>query len=406
MKRVKFQVILLLGDNLGLNGMLGFVGSFKANHWCRICKVTAKVASMLTIENESALRTKINYIEDVHACDTYNTGIKEECAFHKIPSYNLSENVSVDMMHDLLEGVCVYVMRSTIHTFIFVKKYFTLQALNNKVQQFEYGYTEIANKPPVITINRLKNKLNLKISAAEMLCLVRYFGLMVGHCILDERDEHWQLYKYLRRIIDIVTSPRIIVDSDASDLQELIHKHHTLYIKLYGNLKPKFHILLHYPRLLLQNGPVIHFWSMRFESNHSKIKANAQSSSNNKNLLVSVAIKQTLKMCEMMHNLSCESTVTLGSKDDSDKSELAHLFTDIDLANKAEYYKQVDMHGTLYKIGVFLVVDMQNIEKDFGEVMNRTRIQKLIKYENRPNIAPCLSVKSFETRYVASRYYL
>lgn len=38
-KKVKiyFALGLLLGDNLGLNGMLGFVESFNAYHSCRLC---------------------------------------------------------------------------------------------------------------------------------------------------------------------------------------------------------------------------------------------------------------------------------------------------------------------------------------------------------------------------------
>jgi len=36
------------------------------------------------------------------------TGIKETCAFNILQSFHAVENYSVDIMHDLLEGVCVY----------------------------------------------------------------------------------------------------------------------------------------------------------------------------------------------------------------------------------------------------------------------------------------------------------
>ncbi|CAI6347439.1 unnamed protein product [Macrosiphum euphorbiae] len=34
---IYFALGLVLGDNLGLNSILGFVESFSANHYCRIC---------------------------------------------------------------------------------------------------------------------------------------------------------------------------------------------------------------------------------------------------------------------------------------------------------------------------------------------------------------------------------
>lgn len=41
--RVKFQVTLILGDNLGLNSILGFSESFTLSHYCRICKASKQL---------------------------------------------------------------------------------------------------------------------------------------------------------------------------------------------------------------------------------------------------------------------------------------------------------------------------------------------------------------------------
>ena len=62
---------------------------------------------------------------------------------------------------------------------------------------------------------------------------------MIGN-LIPEDGEYWQLYKYLRQIIDIVTSPRII-RSDAKILKALIVNHNQLYLDLFGSLKPKLH---------------------------------------------------------------------------------------------------------------------------------------------------------------------
>lgn len=162
-------------------------------------------------------------------------------------------------------------MSAIVSVLIYKRKYFTLDELNSFIKSFPFN--DNANKPPEISRNRSNNQALLKMSASEMLSFVRFFGLMVGHLITDKEDEYWKLYKYLRQIIDILCSPRII-DSDAKQLKVLIKLHHELYIRLCGPLKPKFHILSHYPRILFENGPFTNFWCMRFESRHRDLKAN------------------------------------------------------------------------------------------------------------------------------------
>ena len=62
---VKFQLVLILGDNLGLNGILGFVESFSANCFCRICKIHIDESLRLTTESDFLLRTPKSYEADV-----------------------------------------------------------------------------------------------------------------------------------------------------------------------------------------------------------------------------------------------------------------------------------------------------------------------------------------------------
>ena len=273
-KMVKFQLVLIIGDNLGFNGICGFVESFKANFCCRICNISLEDLCTTSKENVSLLRNKISYKADVEVKNLSKTGVKEECVFNAVNGFHIIENISIDMMHDVLEGVCMYIMRGTIFYFIFTKKHFTLEQMNDIIENFEYGHE--SNKPPKIALNRLKQKIDLKMSAAEMLCFERYFGLMFGN-LVPEGEKHWKLYIFLRKIIHIITSPRII-PSYVLQLTHLIMELNNMYIRLFGKLKPKFHFLIHYPRLLLLNGPCIHYWTMRFESRHKEMKSNALAS--------------------------------------------------------------------------------------------------------------------------------
>ena len=49
-KKVKFQLMLILGANLGSNQIRGFVAAFIANYFCRMCKVTYAEACQIETE--------------------------------------------------------------------------------------------------------------------------------------------------------------------------------------------------------------------------------------------------------------------------------------------------------------------------------------------------------------------
>lgn len=57
----------------------------------------------------------------------------------------------------------------------------------------------------------MKEKLNLKYSAAEMLFLTRYLGIIIGDKV-PRNNRHWQMYIKLRKIVDILMSPRITIE--------------------------------------------------------------------------------------------------------------------------------------------------------------------------------------------------
>lgn len=108
-------------------------------------------------------------------------------------------------------------------------------------------------------------------TASEMLCFVKFLGLLIGD-LIPENDTFWQLYILLRRIIDILLS-RTSTRDDTLLINNLIYEHNKLYIELSGNkLKPKYHHLLHYAMVLEMSGPFIHYSSMRFEAKHKDLK--------------------------------------------------------------------------------------------------------------------------------------
>lgn len=154
--KIFFKLALIVGDNLGLNSMLGFTTSFNADSFCRFCKVTEAMSTKLIEQDDSLLRTKLNYDSDVLRHDSQKTGIKEYCAWNKVNNFHVAENYSVDIMHDLLEGVCNYDLGLILHDLIISKKLLTLDNLNFKIKFFQYLKNSI--KLPTITCSQLNNK--------------------------------------------------------------------------------------------------------------------------------------------------------------------------------------------------------------------------------------------------------
>ncbi|KAF0723633.1 Uncharacterized protein FWK35_00027468, partial [Aphis craccivora] len=179
--QVYFVLGLMLGDNLGLNSVLGFVESFSANYYCRICKSHKSSLQKMLFESTECLRNAENYELDVLKDNVSETGIRELCVFNQIPNYHVTVNSVCDFMHDITEGVARYDM-ALIITHLIKDKYFTLKCLNNRIMLFEYGFSEKKNSPPATNQNNLNNGCII-MSSSEMLCLVRYFGLIVGELI-------------------------------------------------------------------------------------------------------------------------------------------------------------------------------------------------------------------------------
>lgn len=213
------------------------------------------------------MRNEDNYSQGIAINNQSLTGIHEMCVWNQIDNFHAIKNYSVDSIHDILEGVCSYDLSSILYEFIINLKYFSLDTLNNRLQYLNYNPSKVQNKPQLISMDVIKHKKKLKMSATEVLCFTRHLGLIIGD-LIPINSEFWQLYILLRQIIQIIHL-KSIQPKYALLLKTLITEHHELYLKLFQtNSKPKHHHLLHYPYIMSKVGPVSHLWSMRYESKH------------------------------------------------------------------------------------------------------------------------------------------
>lgn len=277
-KLIFFVAPLILGDNLGLNTILGFNASFNSNYFCRICKADKNQTQSLHLEVPLLMRKPEDYQVNCY-------GIKNVCVFNNLPYFHCCHNVSCDIMHDLFEGVCRYAMAKIIHNFVREKSYFTMQHLNNRIKYFDYNdNVDIGNRIPVININHIEKGLII-MSSAEMHALVSYFAIICGD-LVDDSDEVWHFYLLLSNIIYIVTAISVR-EEEILYLQNIISEFTRKYIHIFNcTLALKFHFLTHYPSTIKLIGSLTHVSSIQFESFHKIGKDSAHavmSRVNNKN---------------------------------------------------------------------------------------------------------------------------
>lgn len=167
--------------------------------------------------------------------------------------------------------------------------------MNNRIQSFPFSSVSKSNKPPIITNNKFMNK-DLSLSAAEMHNLVSYLTLIIGD-LIPHNCEVWHMFLVLQRILCICSS-KSLTRATCDYWDVLVTEHHELYLKLFKQtLKPKFHFMLHYGRIIRQSGPLAHNWGYRFEGKHFQLKQYTNVCRSRIHLTKSVVVRHQLGLC-------------------------------------------------------------------------------------------------------------
>ena len=156
-------------------------------------------------------------------------------------------------------------------------------------------------------------------------------------------------------------------------LEILIPEFLSSYKLLYGALKFKFHNMTHYIRTIIDNGPLIHYWTMRFESKHREHKLTAATSSNRVNILKTLSIKSQLRLAYLKAEkyLECfKNEVKLHNHEDIDPRSHKMYFPASELGEKIVSTNFAEFQGREYKINMVLVLEMgDNDLLNFGKIV-------------------------------------
>ncbi|XP_026289866.2 uncharacterized protein LOC113214642 [Frankliniella occidentalis] len=307
---LRATLTVLCADTLAAHEVLGLL-SPSARHFCRVCMVSRQEfrANLLAVGER---RTKAMLDEQVRLMNQRRSrqtefGVRKSCPLHLSRGFDGTRDVIFDCFHDLLEGVCHWVVSLCLRSFISVDNNISLKDLNDRIPAFNYGVNEIKNKASANFSDDSLKGSKLKQTGCQMWCLTRMLGFLVPE--VPAEDEHLKLLNLLQAILLIVFSDAVRPE-DITRLEELIAEHHTLFERLHvtpehnvfddlsddeeeaeenpddpmddeeaasvqrsrvpkkvtpGN---KLHHLVHYPDIFRDHGSLIRYWCARYEGRH------------------------------------------------------------------------------------------------------------------------------------------
>ena len=359
---VRGSIIAITGDNLGSHWIGGFLSSFSKSYVCRYCSNNTELSARTPASYDLCVR-ELQYTKKSNVL-----GIKFSSVFNKLSFYHVcNPGLPPCIAHDLFEGVVAYDMMLFINYF-FSNGWFTENYLNNEITLFKYDPTSALNKPVPLK----KEAKRLGGNAAQNWCFLRMFSLFVIQKVKSIDDKVWKAYLLLRQIVELACAPSI-TKTQISLMSFVIDEYMEMRLNCFPEvcLRPKHHYIKHYPWLTLQFGPLINFWTLRFESKHSYFKRSIRSCKNFVNVTSTLANAHQLFQAYLEETDQVFKTVVQESKEDrvvfcNEIANIIHAYR-FDMAN-CVVCKHVIHKGTCYKLSQFLVLNREELDLRVGKI--------------------------------------
>lgn len=280
-------------------------------------------------------------------------------------------------MHDIFEGVCHFQMTKIILHFLEINL-FTLDDLNNRKSLFDYGFYQIDHRSVDIQMKHLQTG-KLKMSGSQSLCFTTYFSLIIGDLV--PRDEAWELYRTLLKILDVLMQNSLSME-EIENLDILVETNHNLYMNTFqAFLKPKHHFMVHYANLIRLIEPLRNIHVMKQEMYHRELKRYINQSYNRINLPKSVLIKESLKFAARLvegrgysHSpFNQESVMNTSSINTTVFAEIKKFFSNEELS-KVSFIKEIYYKNMLFKVGTVLPIYNSEKEAQFCKVLQIVKV--------------------------------
>lgn len=291
-------IVYVSADNLGAHSLAGFKESFSEGKICRFCLADRKDIQICPVKSgKFTLRTQES-IDDCLSTLKQNEhlkivdGVKRACPLDRLQYFQTAKGFPPDILHDLFEGIVREELALCFNYFISCK-FFTLEDLNNGIRTFPYRFADKLNKPHKITKASLV-KGTIGGNGHENWTLLRLLPLIIGH-LIPENNQVWGVVLELKDIVEIVCSPKFSEES-LCFLESKISHHRSLLREIFPDyrIKPKHHFIEHYVYLVRCYGPLVDFWTIRFEAKHGYFKKVVRDVNNFKNILLTLSTHHQL----------------------------------------------------------------------------------------------------------------
>lgn len=250
-----FSFGFILGDNKESNIVLSFIRSFRANYYCRYCRLRRTDMEKTSSEISEERRNRLNYFDDVLINDETKTGVREYSPFNEIPFFHVTDSSGEDTTHTVDEGILHYNLLPSFHYFIYEMEFFSLKLLNERIKSFHYAEEEKQNIAMPIFEKTLKEKSKFKMTASEMFNFAQNLIFIIGD-LIPGNDPVWEFVLMTIKFFDLSYLPSYD-ENDLSELEETISLMHDRYKQLFEEtLKPVHHISTHFPEDTRNFGPL------------------------------------------------------------------------------------------------------------------------------------------------------
>lgn len=292
---VKGGLARIISDNLGANGVLGYTESFNS-FFCRLCEVSKGESQQLTRECPEKMRTKESYQKCIESAAAFvdqgkpidlkvTKGIKRACIFNDLQTFHVLDNICLDVMHDVNEGLILFFL-SKFFEYCDTQKIMKKNEIQCLVRDFNYGVLHKQNKPSLINFDRP----NLGQNATQSYFIMIHLPFIFKN-VKYELESVWISAESLLKMMQIIYSTKVC-DDDITNLSSYIEIHYESLLQIFNAmLLPKHHLVSHYPNAFRAIGPLINYWMMRFENKHTFFTNAAHNTKNFVNIAKTLANK-------------------------------------------------------------------------------------------------------------------
>ncbi|KAK3910081.1 Zinc finger and SCAN domain-containing protein 32 [Frankliniella fusca] len=274
--RLRATLCCLCCDGLAAHDLIGLLGP-GARHFCRICMIS-RPEFHANLNSIGARRTKAMFEEQLEEVrqdprKSKEYGVKRECPLDVLKTFSSTTDSILDIFHVLLEGATQWILVLTLRSFI-SRKLVTVDEINGRLHSFNYGVTDIKNKPSSnLSLKTLMSYTKLKQTGSQVWCFLRIFGFLVPN--VPDDDLHLKLLN-LHQEICLIVFAEAVRQTDIDRMEILITEHHALFQQLYLqdlNQEAEAEEDADDPDLdpqeIRQHGPLVKYWCARFEARHN-----------------------------------------------------------------------------------------------------------------------------------------